>query len=452
MSARQPELQQRPAPPQTRIDSRQAARTRMRELGLWHGGQHMGRRWAVGCVAVEVTQRCNLDCTLCYLSESSEALHDLPLQEIFRRLRAIRDLYGPGVDIQITGGEPTLRSREDLVAVVRRARALDLRPALYTNGIRATRALLESLSEAGLVDVAFHVDMTQLRNGFRSESELNALRAEYIERVRGLPLAVYFNTSVFDGNLDEIAGVVRFFVAHADVVRLASFQLQADTGRGVLGRRGERLGTEAVIARIRAGVGAPVRFDAFDFGHPHCNRYAMTLVVNGRTHDLLDDPGLARRVLETTADLGIDRTAPRRAAVAVMLRVLRTPRLVAPALAWAAGKLWRMKSDLLAGRGRAHKLSFFIHDFMDACDLSSERVDACAFMVASSNGPISMCLHNVDRDAHLLQPARLDGPQAVRWWDPVSGRLQDSPRPPRTPALTRKTARGRAKIRLEAAR
>ncbi len=422
----------------------------MRELGLWHDGQHMGRRWAVGCVALEVTQRCNLDCTLCYLSESSEALHDLPLAELFRRLQAVRDRYGPGVDIQITGGEPTLRRRDELVALVRRARELALRPALFTNGIRATRPLLESLCDAGLIDVAFHVDMTQLRKGFRSEAELNAVRAEYIERARGLPLAVYFNTSVFDGNLDEMAGVARFFVAHADVVRLASFQLQADTGRGVLGRRGARLDRNAVMEQIRAGAGAPIRFDAFDFGHPHCNRYAMTLVVNGRAHDLLDDTALARRVLHTSTDLSIERTAPWRTAVALTLRVLRTPRLVSPALAWVARKFWRIKGDLLAGRGRAHKLSFFIHDFMNACELEHDRVEACAFMVASGDGTISMCLHNAQRDAHLLVPAQVRESHAVRWWNPVSGQLQDAPHLPRSPVLTRKTARGRAKLRIGA--
>ena len=32
--------------------------------------QVLGRRSTVGCVALEITQRCNLDCTLCYLSEA----------------------------------------------------------------------------------------------------------------------------------------------------------------------------------------------------------------------------------------------------------------------------------------------------------------------------------------------------------------------------------------------
>src|SRR6266545_4601007 len=45
--------------------------------------QVLGRRATIGCVALEVTQRCNLDCTLCYLSESAESVKDLPIEVLF---------------------------------------------------------------------------------------------------------------------------------------------------------------------------------------------------------------------------------------------------------------------------------------------------------------------------------------------------------------------------------
>ena len=93
------------------------ARKRMRDTGQWSARQHMGRRWPVGCVALEITQRCNLDCTLCYLSESSQALRDPPLEEIFRRIGMIRAQYGEGTDVQITGGEPTLRPARELISI-----------------------------------------------------------------------------------------------------------------------------------------------------------------------------------------------------------------------------------------------------------------------------------------------------------------------------------------------
>src|SRR5216683_1444612 len=176
------------------------ARRRMEATGQWRKGQPMGRRFAAGCVALEITQRCNLDCTLCYLSEMSEAVLDPPLAEVFRRIDLIHAFYGRNCDVQVTGGDPTLRRRDELVAIVRRIAALGMRPTLMTNGIKATRPVLAELAAAGLVDVAFHVDDTQQRKGYADEQALNALRREYIERARGLGIAVMFNTTVHRGN------------------------------------------------------------------------------------------------------------------------------------------------------------------------------------------------------------------------------------------------------------
>ena len=48
---------------------------------------------------------------------------------------------------------------------MRRLASRGLRASLFTNGIKATRDLLSELAEAGLTDVAFHVDTTQRRAG-----------------------------------------------------------------------------------------------------------------------------------------------------------------------------------------------------------------------------------------------------------------------------------------------
>jgi 7,8-dihydro-6-hydroxymethylpterin dimethyltransferase len=68
-------------------------RQRMQHTGQWGLQQMAGRRWSVACVSLEVTQRCNLDCTLCYLSESAEAVRDFPLEEIYRRIDLIAAHY-----------------------------------------------------------------------------------------------------------------------------------------------------------------------------------------------------------------------------------------------------------------------------------------------------------------------------------------------------------------------
>jgi pyruvate-formate lyase-activating enzyme len=429
------------------------ARERMRRTGQWHPWQAIGRRYAIGCVALEITQRCNLDCTLCYLSESAEAVHDIPIEEVFRRIDMILAHYGPETDIQVTGGDPTLRRRDELVAIVRRIADRGMRASLFTNGIRATRSLLAELSAAGLTDVAFHVDLTQQRKGYDSEEALNEIRRTYIERARGLPLAVIFNTTVFDGNLHEIPALVRFFVRHCDAVRFCSFQLQAATGRGTLGARTAALVTSDSVARLIAdGVGAPISFGALGAGHPECNRYALTLVVHNRVYDLFSDRAFAAAALEATRGLAFDRTHPRRTLIALGGWLLRHPAALLQGLPWAAGHIWRLRRDLVAARGRVDKLSFFIHNFMDACSLEHERVDACAFMVATRDGPLSMCLHNAKRDEYLLGPIELRGAERVRFWNPLTGMLSDAPPARIEVRHTRKTARGRTRQALEAAR
>jgi hypothetical protein len=384
------------------------ARQRMTTTGQWSASQLMGRRWPIGCVALEITQRCNLDCTACYLSEHSEAVKDLPLEEVFRRIDMIFDHYGLHTDVQVTGGDPTLRRRDELVAIVRRIRKKGMRPTLFTNGIRAKRDLLQELVAEGLVDVAFHVDMTQQRSGYGDEIALNALRQEYTERTRGLGLPVMFNTTVIDSNFDSIPEIVAFFVRNSDAVRLASFQLQADTGRGVLRRRDARITIASVKRQIEQGANTPLSFDTAQIGYARCNRYAMTLVINGNVYDILDDKELFNEVLAPTAALQFDRQSRSAAVMALIRGVLTSPCLTLRGVVWLSRKMWRSKADLLRARGRVDKLSFFVHDFMDACRLERERIDACVFTAATNAGPISMCLHNVKRDV-------LNRPRASLW-------------------------------------
>ena len=230
------------------------ARTRKRLKSLDTPNQVLGRRLSIGCVALEITQRCNLDCSLCYLSEHSESVRDLPIDVLLARLDEIKHHFGVGTNVQITGGDPTLRKHHELVRIVRYARDLGLLPALFTNGIAACKRLLHTLVDNGLSDVAFHVDLTQKRPGFETETALNKIRRRYIEQVRGLPLMVIFNTTVHKRNFLEIAGLAAFFVENADVVDMASFQLQADTGRGDLKKRDILISLASVREKIATGA------------------------------------------------------------------------------------------------------------------------------------------------------------------------------------------------------
>lgn len=448
----------RPAtPPPGEGDHAGRLRARLKRHGILDRSQCAGRNWAMGCVALEVTQRCNLDCSLCYLSDRSEAVRDLPLVEIYRRIDMIRAHYGADTPVQITGGDPTLRKRCELAAIVARIESRGMVPALFTNGIRATRGLLAELATAGLVDVAFHVDMTQGRRGYGCERDLNAVRRDYIERARGLGLNVLFNTTVFGDNLDQVPDIARFFRRHADVVDMASFQLQADTGRGVLRRRDAVITQDAVAGKIQDGAGTALSFGAITLGHPRCNRYATCVVANGTAHDLLGDAEFITGLFERTARFTFRRDNRLLALATTISAALANPDLIGGSLAFVARQAWRMRRDLVKSRGRVHKLSFFIHNFMDAENLERDRCESCIYMVATAQGPISMCVHNARRDAHILKPIPLATDDGERLWDPLTGATRDAGDPVtverlsacEAPVLPRKRLKGRARAERE---
>ena len=427
------------------LPAMQRARRRMEDTGQWADWQLQGRRMAIGCVALEITQRCNLDCTYCYLSESSQALKDIPLEEVFRRIDLIHAHYGANTDVQVTGGEPTLRRRDELIAIVARIKSRGMRSSLFTNGIKASRELLVDLCAAGLEDVAFHVDLTQGRKGYASEAALNELRLDCMARARGLPLSVLFNTTVHPGNFHEVPALVAFFAQHADVVRLASFQVGADTGRGPARER-VAVDTGRVIEAIRQGASAALNFDAAGTGHASCNRYASALVVGGRVHDLHGHAALVARIIRASAHLVLPRARAAQSRQRIAWFLATHPRIAAEVALRFAAFAWRQRRDLLRARGRIHKLSFFVHNFMDAAALDTERCAACSFMVMTPAGPLSMCVHNAKRDDYLLVPARVTREHALLFFNPATGAL--GPQAPQSirPVLDRKNRRGRGRI------
>ena len=420
------------------------ARERMQLTNQWAPWQMLGRRMAVGCVALEITQRCNLDCAYCYLSEASEALKDIPIEEVFRRIDMIFDYYGANTDVQVTGGDPTLRKRDELVAIVRYIRQKKMRSSLFTNGIKATRDLLEELCAAGLEDVAFHVDMTQERASYASEQALNAVREDYINRARGLPLSVIFNTTVSPTNFHEVPALVQFFTRHADVVRFASFQIGADTGRGVERAR-VTVNPETVINAICTGAKTKLNYNAARVGPAACNSYAYAFVINGKLHDAFADTAFAQKILHTSASIPMVRAAKREIAKKVGYYFLTHPTIFLGVLRRFAASIWRVRRDFIIARGKIGKISFFVHNFMDAKSLEAERCEACSFMVMTPEGPLSMCVHNAKRDDYLLVAANVKRENRLQFFNPVTGKFTDTIPTKISVSLTRKNARGRAK-------
>ena len=142
--------------------------------------------------------------------------------------------------------------------------------------------------------------------------------------------------------------LVRFFLEHSDVVGMASFQLQAATGRGEWRERAAHVTSEAIRERIREGVGLPrLAWDTALVGHPSCNRGTMLATVGGRAIDVLSDPPLYERFLQEFRHVAFDRRHVLRTARSVVLSAFRHPYWLArgqrlpraPALVGPAGAL-----------------------------------------------------------------------------------------------------------------
>ena len=392
-----------------KIRDRILAATRQRMRAVDSPNQVLGRTQTIGCVAVEITQKCNLDCTLCYLSESSESVQDLPIEEIFRRLDQVLEHYGIGTHVQITGGDPTLRKHTELVKIIAYASGLGLYPALFTNGIGAGRKLLVKLSQAGLTDIAFHVDTTQQREGFKTEESLNQIRDEYIDRTRGLGLMVMFNTTVHSDNYLELSSLIEYFVSRAEQIGLVSFNLQAETGRGEWGQRDGLISLQAVREKVDVLARAPLPWSAVRVGHADCHSYLPTLVINGTIYPLIEDDNLFGDFIADFHSLSEARHLTLRARLKLYgAQVLLKPHWWLRGCRYVWWLLASTASDIFHARGRAHQLTFFIQNFMDAESLQQDRVDACSFTVMTADGPISMCQHNADRDDHILKPLDIE--------------------------------------------
>ncbi len=389
------------------------AKTAERMADVFVPNQILGRLQTIGCVAVEITQKCNLDCTLCYLSEHSQSVSDIPIEEVFRRLDDVLEHFGEGTHVQITGGDPTLRKHSELIEIVRYATDLGLKTALFTNGISASRKLLKNLADAGLCDVAFHVDTTQRRSESDTEAGLNVIREEYIKRTEGLGLMVIFNTTVHKDNFHEIPDLVSFFRQRAKQVGLVSFQLQADTGRGEWRQRDFVINQKTVSQQIEKGSTKNLPWDAIQVGHSECHHYLPTLVVNGNVYPVVWSKTFFADFMRDFQQISWDRRhRPFYIFARFVVEWLKQPKWWWRMTKHSVKLFKSMSRDLLKSRGKVQKMTFFVQNFMDAEELQQERIDACSFMVMTAEGPVSMCLHNASRDDYILKPLdiqRADG-------------------------------------------
>ncbi len=184
------------------------------------------------CVLLEVTDRCNLRCPVCF-AQSGWPGAEPSLAKIEIWYKKLMRSGGP-FNIQLSGGEPTVR--DDLPEIVALGRSIGF-PFIQvnTNGLRLARdaAFSRQLKAAGLSCVFLQFDGTNdaIYEKIRGQALLEA-KIQAIDRCAelklGVVLAVTVKPGVNDGNIGEI---IRFALERIPTVRGVHFQPISYFGR-----------------------------------------------------------------------------------------------------------------------------------------------------------------------------------------------------------------------------
>lgn len=184
------------------------------------------------CVLLEVTQRCNIQCPICFAS-AAEGSSDPDIGEIEAWLRQLL-AHGSKVNIQLSGGEPTVR--DDLPRIIMLARSLGFDfVQLNTNGIRLAKesGYAQRLAEAGLDCVFLQFDGVndEVYRRIRGARLLD-IKTAAIDRCAEAGLGVVLVPTLVPGvNVGEIGKIINFALARVPAVRAVHFQPISYFGR-----------------------------------------------------------------------------------------------------------------------------------------------------------------------------------------------------------------------------
>lgn len=186
---------------------------------------------------IDVTNRCNLTCPICFANAAAAGYVYEPTKEqvtaMLKNLRANDPV--PATALQFSGGEPTIR--KDLPELVRKAKEVGFRHVeINTNGVRLSQSVeyCKELKAAGVSTVYLQFDglKPEVYKFIRGIDLLN-IKMKAIENCRqaGLHSVVLVVTLVKGVNDDQLGEIIDFAVENFDVVRCINIQPVSLCGR-----------------------------------------------------------------------------------------------------------------------------------------------------------------------------------------------------------------------------
>lgn len=241
---------------------------------------------ATCCVLLEITDRCNMDCTFCFAKPDGKKDPDISTVKAW-----IRDLTKPGKTLlQLSGGEPTVR--DDLPEIVAYAKEAGCKYVqLNSNGLRLAEEedFVKRLADAGLSFVFMQFDgvdddvYEKLRRRPMLEIKKKAI-ANCGKYGIGVTLVPVIVPGVNDG---QIGDIIRFAIQRSPYVRGVHFQPVSYFGRiPEMPQDKDRFTLDELIWQVAAQSGGLVQMENIApscCDHPMCGFHGDFIVLPDRT-------------------------------------------------------------------------------------------------------------------------------------------------------------------------
>jgi hypothetical protein len=186
---------------------------------------------------IDVTNRCNLKCPVCFANAAAAGyVYEPNREQIIGMLKNLRKNDPvPATALQFSGGEPTIRN--DLFELIQTAKELEFQHIeVNTNGLRLAQSVdyCRGLKEAGMSTVYLQFDgLTSEVYKFIRGVDLLDTKMKAIENLRkaGVDSVVLVVTLVKGVNDKQVGDIIRFAVQNFDVIRCVNVQPVSLCGR-----------------------------------------------------------------------------------------------------------------------------------------------------------------------------------------------------------------------------
>ena len=189
-----------------------------------------------GLAIIDVTNRCNLKCPVCFANAAAAGyVYEPTKQQIFDMLENLvqnKPVKPPG--LQFSGGEPTIR--KDLPELIKKAKELGFHHVeVNTNGLRLAndREFAKSLVDAGLSTIYLQFDgLTPEVYKFTRGLDLLDSKMKAIENCRKAGLSIVLVVTLVKGvNDKQIGDIINFAKDNFDIIRCVNVQPVSICGR-----------------------------------------------------------------------------------------------------------------------------------------------------------------------------------------------------------------------------